>query len=80
MTSQTSQNNFTAEVAERVLEMQGAIVDIGQVGPAMKRALERRVRSGELIKYRGYWNTLSPVWGIGPLKTIYARVPASAAA
>lgn len=71
--------SLTAEAAERMLN-ESAVVNIGQISPELKRSLERRVRSGELFKYRGYWNTLSPDWGIGPLKTIYARVPVSRAA
>lgn len=65
---------MTLDEALRTLEIR-PIADIGQLGPALRRQLDRRVKSGELIKYRGYWNTLSPHWGIGPLKTIYARDP-----
>ena len=54
------------------LERNGAIVSLGQVPPAMKRQLDRIARAGTLVKYRGHWNTLSPVTGTGPLKTIWA--------
>jgi hypothetical protein len=64
---------MTSQTADQVLNAQGSIVNIGQIGPELKRSLERRVRSGELIKYRGHWDTLSPDFGLGPLKTIYAK-------
>lgn len=73
-------SHITNETIEQIINEQGALVDIGQISPELKRSLERRVRSGELFKYRGHWDTLSPDWGMGPLKTIYARVPAEAAA
>lgn len=51
-----------------------AICDVGQITPAMKRVLERRIREGTWFKYRGFWNTLSPHIGLGNPKTIYAPV------
>lgn len=41
-------STFTAEVADRVLAEQGAIVNIGQISLALKRLLDRRVKAGEL--------------------------------
>jgi hypothetical protein len=50
------------------------ICDIGQLNynPIQKRALIRAVRSGIVVKWRGYWfpNAGAP-FGIGPLKTCY---------
>jgi hypothetical protein len=65
--------------AYEAIERQGVVVDIGQVGPDAKRALNRLAEQGVVIKYRGYWDTLLPVIGMGPLKTIWA-VPAIAKA
>lgn len=64
---------MTLETANQVLLEDGALVDIGQVDPELRKACERAVRAGRLVKYRGYWNTLSPHFGMGPLKTIYAN-------
>ena len=50
-----------------------AVPNIGQFDKATIRALEVAVKRGELSKYRGYWDTMSPVSGIGPLKTIYCK-------
>lgn len=66
---------MTIETAERMLRSGEAIVNIGQVGRDLERALERAVRQGRLVKYRGHWNTLSPIYGMGPLKTIYVLAP-----
>lgn len=71
---------FTIETALRVIDHIGGLPLIGQVPASVQRELDRLVRSGELFKYRGYWDTLSPVYGMGPLKTIYARIPSQEAA
>ncbi len=47
------------------------LVNIGQLSRSDVAWLEGRARRGEIFKYRGYWNTLSADYGIGPLKTIY---------
>lgn len=62
---------WTADTAAEMIEARGAVCDIGQVTPAAKKWLEAEVKAGNLIKYRGYWDTLSPVTGLGPLKTIW---------
>lgn len=56
------------------------VVDIGQIDARQRRALESAARKGAILKYRGCWNTLSPDWGLGPLKTIFAPLPPSVAA
>lgn len=61
------------------LEKHGAIVDIGQVPAWMRKQLNAQAKAGALVKYRGYWDTLLPYAGIGPLKTIWA-IPAIARA
>jgi hypothetical protein len=65
---------WTAATAEYAIETSGYVVDIGQVTPVAKKWLDQQVKAGELVKYRGYWNTLSRAHGMGPLKTIYAIV------
>jgi hypothetical protein len=70
----------TTEQALEVIATYGGIPDIGQISKEVARDLNARVRSGELIKYRGHWNTLSPDFGMGPLKTIYAAAPVAEAA
>lgn len=54
------------------LEKSGAIVSLGQVPDWMKKQLDQQAKDGALVKYRGYWNTLSTFTGLGPLKTIWA--------
>lgn len=63
---------WTAETGNLAIEKHGAIVAIGQVPDWMKKQLDRQAKEGRLVKYRGYWNTLSPRHGMGPLKTIWA--------
>lgn len=62
---------YTLGHALAQIEERGAVPNIGQIDGVVKTDLERLVRQGRLRKYRGYWNTLSPDFGIGPLKTIY---------
>jgi hypothetical protein len=68
-----SRTYISDETVERIINDAGALVNIGQISPAQQRMLERHVRRGSLVKYRGYWDTMSPHYGIGPLKTIYAK-------
>jgi hypothetical protein len=63
---------WTLESAYEAIERQGVVVDLGQITPAVKRRLDALVRNGTLIKYRGYWDTLLTLIGMGPLKTIWA--------
>lgn len=46
--------------------------NIGQVRGAWKAALEKEVRAGRLVKWKGYWHPMPGApWGIGSLKTCY---------
>lgn len=64
---------WTAETGNLALEQSGAIVSIGQVPGWMKKQLDAAAKAGRLIRYQGYWNTLSPIMGMGPLKTIWIK-------
>ena len=62
--------------ALRLLDTRGWLADIGQLSAKDKRLLNRLVRQGILVKYRGCWTTglpatLAPT--LGPPHTIYAR-------
>lgn len=59
---------------ERVLFERGHVINLGQITAAVEKHLNRLVREGRAIRYRGYWNTLSESYGFGPKKTIW--VPA----
>lgn len=49
------------------------VVNIGQVGPLSKAALDRAVRAGKLAKWRGHWFPIAgATYGIGPLKTCWS--------
>jgi hypothetical protein len=50
------------------------VVDIGQIDKEERRALDRAVKRGEIVKWRGYFwpHRGHPTCGIGPLKTCYA--------
>ena len=63
---------WTADTAREMIEARGAVADIGQVTPIARKWLDREAQAGRLVKYRGYWDTLLPAFGIGPLKTIWA--------
>lgn len=63
---------ITARQVLRLILTDGGIPDIGQITPEIATVLKRLVKTGKLATYRGYWNTLLPFAGIGPLKTIYA--------
>lgn len=48
------------------------VVNIGQVTPEDRKALDREVRAGRLCRWRGRWfPTAGAPWGIGPLKTCW---------
>jgi hypothetical protein len=56
------------------------IVNTGQLQKADTKALDREVRRGALVKWRGYWHPIAgAAWGIGPLKTCYGTPAAKAA-
>jgi hypothetical protein len=51
--------------------------DIGQVRGAWKAALEREVRAGRLVKWKGHWYPVAGAsFGLGPLKTCYGTAEA----
>jgi hypothetical protein len=53
--------------------LSGAVVcNIGQVTQADKRALDKMVKAGTLVKWRGHWFPVAGAsWGLGPLKTCW---------
>lgn len=63
---------WEASMGNLALEQSGAIVDLGQVPPWMKKQLDAHTKAGQLVKYRGHWDTLLTFVGMGPLKTIWA--------
>jgi len=67
-----SHRHLTTKQIETMINDQGAVVDIGQISDADARLLNRFAKQGKLIKYRGFWNNFSPLFGMGPLKTIWA--------
>lgn len=60
------------EMAYGAIHDSGCIVQLGQIGPFVERLLNRFVKQGVLVKYRGYWDTTLTFAGMGPLKTIWA--------
>jgi hypothetical protein len=44
-----------------VCHERGYVWDIGQLEPADKRALDKAVKAGALIKERGHWCNLAPL-------------------
>lgn len=50
------------------------LVNIGQLDDATVRALNREVKAGKLVKWRGHWFPWSghKTYGMGPLKTCWA--------
>lgn len=63
---------WTRETGLLALEKSGAIVDLGQVPAWMRKQLNETAKSGALVKYKGYWDTLTTFTGTGPLKDIWA--------
>lgn len=51
----------------------GHIVDLGQVPQWMKKQLDAHAKAGQLVKYRGHWDTLFSFVGTGPKKVIWAE-------
>lgn len=60
------------ELALETLHNAGAIVDLGQIGPFVRRMLTRLEKQGVIVRYKGHFDTLQREFGIGPLKTIWA--------
>lgn len=53
----------------------GIVVSLGQLSPSDTRVLERAVKEGAIVKWRGYWYPTpgDPTFGLGPLKTCYSK-------
>lgn len=50
----------------------GVVCNIGQVNDATKRQLDKLVRQGFAVKWRGYWHPCPGAQhGIGPLKSCW---------
>ncbi len=48
------------------------ICNIGQIGDFSRNVLNRAVKAGQLVKWRGYWFPVAgAAWGIGPAKTCW---------
>lgn len=62
---------LTKEQIAQHMQERGALADTGQVSVEARKWLDREVKAGRLERYKGFWNTLSPLHGIGPLKTCW---------
>ena len=63
---------FPETALANVLAGRKVVANIGQVRGAWKRQLEREVRAGRLVKWRGKWFPVAGAKGaIGPDKTCY---------
>lgn len=48
------------------------VVNTGQIDAAAQRALNREVKAGRLVRWRGFWFPVAGAsHGIGPLKTCW---------
>lgn len=57
------------------------IVNIGQIAPETEKNLNKLVRAGTLVKWRGYWAPVAGAsWGMGPVKTCFGLASKYAAA
>lgn len=74
--------NLTLKQAEAVAPVKQFIIDallggevvcnIGQINPATQRVIDKMIRRGEVVKWRGYWYPVAGAsFGIGPLKSCY---------
>lgn len=70
--------SISTEVIEYTIFLDEALrgevlVDIGQVGPLTRKALDRAVRAGKLVKWRGKWFPMAGAsLGIGPDKNCWS--------
>lgn len=68
---------FPETALRDVLAGDDVVANIGQVKGAWKRQLEKEVRAGRLVKWKGYWFPIAGAsHGIGPLKTCYGTAEA----
>lgn len=63
--------HYTAEFFNERIAEKGYVADIGQIGPELKKRINRAIRAGTVVKYRGYWDTGHACFGMGPLKSCY---------
>lgn len=71
------QDWYPESVLADVLNGREVIVDIGQVKGVWKRALNKELRAGRIVKWRGCWFPIAGSnFGIGPLKTCYGTAEA----
>lgn len=60
-----------------VLAGREVIANCGQVRGVWKRTLEREIRKGRLVKWRGRWFPIAGApFGLGPLKVCYGTAEA----
>lgn len=66
------QDWFPESALRELLSGENVVADTGQVRGLWKRQLEREVRAGRLVKWRGKWFPVAGApGGIGPDKTCY---------
>lgn len=69
---------MTQQQAETYVHLDAALagevtVDIGQIGPLVRKALDKAVRAGKLKKWRGKWFPVAGApFGLGPDKTCWS--------
>lgn len=64
---------ITIDQAQAAIGAGEVLVNIGQIGTDVQRALDRAVKQGSVRKWRGYWFPVAGAhFGIGPLKSCYA--------
>ena len=68
-------NSWRCIAHETVMDMLNrgeVVVQIGQISDASKRALDKMVRAGTVLKWRGKWFPVAGAsFGIGPDKTCW---------
>ena len=66
---------FPEKALADVLAGNDVVANIGQVKGLWKCALEREVKAGRLVKWRGKWfPTAGAPYGLGPDKTCYGTI------
>lgn len=70
-------DKFPERLLADVLAGNSVIPDIGQVEGALKAALDREVKAGRLVTWKGHWHPVAGAsWGLGPLKLCYGTAEA----
>lgn len=63
---------MTREQAQEIIGRGDVLVNIGQVDAALQKSLDLSVKTGLIVKWRGYWHPVPGAhFGIGPLKSCY---------